>query len=48
MEKKIVNRCGGKKSGCTLEEYIIPYGQTQVQSGKRKTDKTIGQKPAGQ
>ncbi len=23
-------KCGGKKSGCTLEEYIIPYSTTSL------------------
>lgn len=39
------NSCG-KKKGCSLEEYIIPYGapKTQPLTPKKKTDKGTEQK----
>jgi hypothetical protein len=44
----IENGCGGKKgTKCYVEEYILPYSQVKVQTGKRKTDKTLSQKSAG-
>lgn len=48
MEKQIVNGCGGKKgTKCYVEEYVMPYGQVQTKTPKRKTDRAVGQKQAG-
>jgi len=48
MEKQILNGCGGKKgTKCYVEEYTMPYSQVQTSTPKRRTDRTIGQKAAG-
>lgn len=39
MEKQIVNRCGGKKSGCSVD-YVLPYSIVKPLTPRHRTDNT--------